>query len=168
MAVTYSIPGPEDWITTLLAKTMKDHHPQLNDLGVRVGVLLAASDDDKPAVKHGGYAAAATIRVVPLKDRLTKGFDAEMVVDEDLWKGFSRERQAALLDHELAHLRAVTKKGEPQLDDLGRPRLKTVRADWYGGDGFKAVVARHGRAAVEFWNAEQAHRMATEALEDEG
>lgn len=165
MAVTYTLPGPTEWITTLLASQMRQHHEALHDAGVRIGVLLARSDTESPPVKHGGYGAAATVRVVPLKDRLTKGYDAEMMVDEALWAEFSRERQAALLDHELSHLRLVLKDGEPQTDDIGRPRLKTVRADWHGGDGFTDVVARHGTEAVEFWNAERAHRLAAAALE---
>jgi hypothetical protein len=167
MAVTYSIPNETDWVSTLLAKVMKDDHPALNDMGVRVGVILATSDNEHPAVRHGGYGAAATIRVVGLKDRLVKNYDAEMVIDETLWKEFSKERQAALLDHELSHLRLVTKDGEPQVDDVGRPKLKTVKADWFCGDGFERVVARRGRDAVEFWNAEQAHRRATAALAEE-
>src|SRR5262249_5260095 len=110
------------------------------------------------------------VKPVPLKDRLTKGYDAELLIDEDKWKDLSKDQQAALLDHELTHLRLVmtedeeTGKEKVQEDDIGRPKLRTVKGDWNVGGGFAAVVARHGENAIEFVNARRAEALAMAAL----
>lgn len=171
MATTFTRPNEADWPVTLLANVMKQYHPRLSDLEVRVGILMAYNADGPP-VKHGGYPALAKIKPVPLKDRVTKGFDAELLIDEQAWKELSKETQAALLDHELSHLSLVVKEDENgreivQIDDIGRPKLKTVPGDWNTGDGFREVVARHGEASIEFENARKAHAYATAALAGE-
>jgi hypothetical protein len=153
MATTYSIPGDTEWPVTLLAQVMKESHPELAEAGVVVGILMA-SNPAGPAVKHGGYAASATIKVVSLRDRVRKDIDAEMTIDQEVWASLSREQQAALLDHELSHLKLVTdpnsETNEVKRDDLGRPRLRTVKADYNCGDAFACVVERHGPDAIEF------------------
>src|SRR5207237_2850403 len=101
---------------------------------------LFAYNPDGPAIKHHGSPARATIKVVALKDRLTKGYDAELLIDEAEYNQMRPEHINALIDHELCHLALALKKGKIVLDDLGRPRLKTIAADWDAGDGFAAVV----------------------------
>jgi hypothetical protein len=139
-------------------------HKLLKDEGVQLGVLMAINGDG-PAVKHGGYPAMATIRVVPLKDRVTKEYDAELLIDEKEWNQLKPEHRLALCDHELTHLELATEKesGEVKRDDLGRPKLKTRKGDWNGGDGFAEVVERHGDFAVEFLNAQRAFTRAKAA-----
>lgn len=156
----------DDRVLALLVKVMQKHHRDLLDAGVLVGVLMA-SNPDGDAVKHGGYPAFATIKVVSLRDRVSKGTDAELLIDEEKWEELRAAQQIALLDHELSHLKlkkswrsAILKDGEPtdetelkfETDDLERPKLKTVPGDWNVGDGFRAVVARHGTDAIEFEN----------------
>src|SRR5579862_8211422 len=151
---------------------MRRWHPALAEAGVQVGVLLA-SNPDGDAIVHNGYAALACIKVVALKDRVTKEYDAELLIDEHEWDGLGEPGRIATLDHELSHLRLVPlppKQVEPggpawKLDDLGRPRLKTVPGDWQGGDGFSAVVERHGSHAVEYHNLAMAKRRADIARE---
>jgi hypothetical protein len=170
MSTTYTKPTETDWSLSLLKSVMDECHPSLALMGVRVGVLFAYNSDG-PAVKHAGYAALAKIKNVPLKDRVTKGYDAELLIDEQEWKDLSKDQQAALLDHELSHLRLVTKEVEKrevvQIDDIGRPKLKTVPGDWNAGDGFKDVVARRGEDAIEFENVRRAHAYAAAALQGE-
>ncbi len=173
MAVFFGLPDED--VTALAAKVLNQWHPDLRDLGVRVQLLFAVSDTDTPAVKHGGYPALATVRIVPLKDRLTKGYDAEMLVCRTNWQDMSGPQRMALLDHELSHIDPVKKEvkqpkgyeGEPQyftpLDDLGRPKLKLKPGDWCAGDGFADVVARHGDAAAEFEGLRRAWRQAERA-----
>lgn len=175
MATTYSAAG--DDVVALLAGVMKDSHDDLHAAGVRVGVLMAENPDGD-AVKRGGYAVLAMIKPVPLKDRLTKGFDAELVIDLRGWNGLSREGRPALLDHELSHLAVVKLKPKElarlrhddpnapwwKTDDLGRPRLRSVPGDWNAGDGFKAVVERHGRSTVEFLNLDSCYSRAKAAV----
>ena len=170
MPTTYRSPDPDSQIVELLYGTMRDCHPDLARHGVRVGVILAHNADGHPVRLHG-YPAAATVKVVPAKDRTTKGYDAELLLDEHFWEQAGPEARAALLDHELSHLRLskvmVDVDSREQVcarDEHGRPKLKTVPGDWGTSDGFKAVVARHGDHAVELltlraaWVAAEAAR----------
>ena len=163
MTTIYFVPDEHHQSRKLIGDMMSKYHQSLNDAGVRIGVLFAANPEG-PAVKHGGYPAHATIKVMSLKDRVTKGYDAELMVSEESWDGFDEDQRAALVDHELTHLEIVAKKGIVQRDDIDRPKLKTRKGDWNCGDGFAEVVARHGRASIEFENARTAIRHAEESL----
>lgn len=129
-------------------------------------IVLFASNPDGPAVKRGGYPALATIKPLPLKDRVMKEGDALLVIDESEWYELKPAQRVALLDHELSHIDTIDRdesdpnedRGEGaskvtwKTDDIGRPKLKSVKGDWNAGDGFAAVVARHGASAIEFEN----------------
>ncbi|HYH69400.1 MAG TPA: putative metallopeptidase [Urbifossiella sp.] len=158
-----------------LARVMRLWHPDLTEAGVQVGVIMV-SNTDGDAIKSGGYAVLACIKPVGLKDRLPKEYDAELQIDEHVWDNLREEQRLALLDHELCHinLRRVPPKqlselrrDDPlapwwQLDDLDRPKLKSVPGDWNAGDGFKAVVERHGKHAIEYLNLSGAKAKADE------
>lgn len=178
MPTTFQIADEE--CTQQLGKVMERHHPRLAEAGVKVGVLMAFNPEGD-AVRHGGYPAFASIRVVALRDRVTKGYDAEMLIDETQWQSMSEAHRAALLDHELSHLSLVPMSAKQlaearannsaapdwKLDDLGRPKLKLVKGDWNAGDGFRDVVARHGKVAIEFANIASAKAMADAAASGE-
>lgn len=180
MGTTYSL--ADDRIQAALAAVMRAEHQPLHAAGVKVGVLLAYNPDG-PAIKRHGSAARATVKVVPLKDRLTKGFDAELLIDQSECDLMRPAHLNALIDHELSHLVVVTKKekapkrgkNQPKAppavviarDDLGRPKLKTRPGDWDAGDGFKDVVARHGDYAPEYENLRRA-KAAADAAKAEG
>jgi hypothetical protein len=171
---TYSIAEAE--IVQQVGNVMEAHHTPLSSAEVRVGVLMAYNAEGA-AVKSGGYPARASIRVVPHKDRVTKGYDAEMVIDRMEWESMRTEHREALIDHELMHLELKMKKvkgpkGSPpdhaiDRDDQGRPKLKMRNGDWDAGVGFREVVARHGDYAPEFENLTRARSMA-EAAKGEG
>lgn len=163
MGTTYRDAEPDT--LNVVARAMRQWHQNLTEAGVRVGVLMAENAEGD-AIKSGGYAVLACIKVVSLKDRVSKEYDAELLIDGAVWDGLREEQQLSLADHELSHidLRPLPPKqlaalrhddpGAPwwQLDDLGRPKLKTVLGDWNAGDGFKAVVERHGKHAIEYVN----------------
>lgn len=52
-------------------------------------------------------------------------------------------------------------------DDIGRPKLVSVKGDWNAGDGFAAVIQRHGSAAIEFRNLSRCHDAAVRAKNGE-
>jgi hypothetical protein len=163
-------------VLNLLCRVMERSHQELFEAAVQVGVLMA-SNPDGPAVKHGGYAAFATIKIVGLKDRVSKQYDAELLIDESEWNRFRAEHQTALIDHELSHLTLAklspkelkqAMREDPKapwwkLDDLGRPKLKTVPGTWNAGDGFEDVVRRHGDFAIEYLNLQAAKARADAA-----
>lgn len=168
MSTTYSAADPE--VNDLLAEVMKRHHKPLHEAGVKVGVLMSSE------LKAGGYPAYATIKIVSLKDRLSKQYDAELVIDLPEWEKLRDRHRKALIDHELSHIKlaktrttgdatlAVTESGITfERDDLGRPKLKLVKGDWNGSDGFRDVVQRNGDWAIEFLSARRCHVFATAA-----
>lgn len=168
-----------------LKLAMDQWHHDLANARVNIGVIMAANPKDGPAVSHGGYPALASVKVVPLKDRITKGYDAEMLIDASFWKTTTEETRMALLDHELSHLELKKPKERKQdkkkkvdaeeegadddddtiagqsflVDDIGRPILKMKKGDWNVGDGFVEVVRRHGVNAVERVNIKSAESM---------
>lgn len=154
MSITYSLPPVT--VTELVGQVMNDYHRRLIDWDVRVGVLMAyaAVDEDSgerigTAIKGYVGAAAAQVKIVSLKDRVTKGYDVEMLIDGDAWPELEDSVQTALIDHELTH---ILPKGET--DDLGRPKLKLREEDFIAW-GFWEVIRRHGPAAMEHRSLER-------------
>jgi hypothetical protein len=150
-------------VQNLLAQVMAEHYPRLHEAGVKVGILMARNTEG-PALKRGGYEVLAMIKPVPLKDRLTKGYDAELLIDAREYEEFRERRRESLLHHELGHIDTVDltpaemKAREEdesvtwKTDDLGRPKLKSVPGNWNCGDGFVRTVAEYGTDAVEYEN----------------
>lgn len=179
MPTTYTSPTRSDEIRGLIEEIMRDHHPQLHEAGVRVGIVYA-DNDTGPAVKHAGYPAIATIKVISLRDRVTKYHDAEILLDRRIWEESRIEHRRAILDHELSHIALVPLPPSEvnharqrdantpwwKIDDLGRPKLQSVKGDWSAGDGFRKVVQRHQGFAVEFLNLQQALAIAEAAASD--
>lgn len=175
MPTTYAPPLPADPVLPLLAHCMERWHERLHKAKVRVGILWALNEDG-PALKHGGYPVLAKIKPASLELRVISrmyggdGFDALLKIDEEQYRDLDDDSKAALLDHELAHLDTVEKDVDGrtvlQRDDIGRPKLRTVEGDWNGGDGFTAVIARHGEWAIELISARRAWGYAKAALEE--
>lgn len=169
---TYTLADTD--VTNLLARVMALRFPRLADAGVKVGVLLARNADG-PALKRNGYEVLAMIKPVPLKDRLTKGYDAELVIDGGEYERLRERQQESLLHHELSHIDTVDltpaemKAREEdesvtwKTDDLGRPKLKGVPGDWHCGDGFEQTVAIYGGDAIEYENIRRCQRRADAA-----
>lgn len=146
-------------ILQALAKTMERYHKPLRDADVSVQVLMAwprrddNGDATGPAVTHNGYPCAAKIRVLSAKDRVARGFDAEMIVDGEKWQESDARQQIAILDHELEHLELLTDaEGSVVLDDGERPKLRCQRHDAQLG-WFHAVARRHGESSIEVQQA---------------
>ena len=150
---------------SLMEKVAKEHHKSLTEVEARVGLVVVYQEDEnstKPAISKNGAKCAASVKVVNLRDRLTKGYDAEILLDGECWEGCTNERKIAILDHELEHLVPVfdNKTGKPKLDSLERPKLRTRNDDiqfW----GFSKIAARHGKNSQE-------HRCFMEMLKSHG
>ena len=156
----------DDHTTALVASAINRWHQVLYQTGVTVAALFIDDIDEESGeshrtLKHGGYFAAATIAITPLKQRALGIADSLMVLDAYTWHELDEDEQRALVDHELMHLsvRGIDKglvglnsKGQcdrsAKLDDQRRPVLKLRKHDWQLG-GFAVVAKRHRLAAIE-------------------
>ena len=171
-------------IVAFIDNVMEKYHQDLHINKVKIGTIMAmSSSEETTALKLHGYPVAAMVKIVPLKDRITKEYDVEMLVDAALWKESSIKRKTALIDHELSHLAVKRKKpekpkkgepvkesgnlGEVVYDDIGRPVVKTVKADYNVGDGFLHVIQRHQEESFETINIYNAMNIIEQALETE-
>ena len=171
-------------IVAFIDNVMENYHQDLHINKVKIGTIMAmSSSEETTALKLHGYPVAAMVKIVPLKDRITKEYDVEMLVDAALWKESSIKRKTALIDHELSHLAVKRKKpekpkkgepvkesgnlGEVVYDDIGRPVVKTVKADYNVGDGFLHVIQRHQEESFETININNAMNIIEQALETE-
>lgn len=165
----------DDSVKTIIGDVIRQWHPDLMKSQITIGILFAVSaKDDQPAIKEAGYAVDGTIKIVPLKDRVTKCFDVEIILDGDAWKTKSEKHRIAFIDHLLSRLelKKPTKQknkksdavhGEDEdreehdsednqeylTDDIGRPVFKMRKCDWNAGLGFRDVVERHKLFAPE-------------------
>lgn len=148
-----------------IEEVMATHHDRLARAGVTVhGWWKSSTDEDKPALKHHGYPALATIKVNSEEARQHGQADALVRIDRDRWQGMTAARRRALIDHELCHLDLVTDEdGMPKLDDAGRPRLRMVPHDFECGV-FDAVVRRHGEESPDHQALKQAGERLTQKL----
>lgn len=155
-----------------LVDIMLEHHRELAACEVTVDVLKVAKVDsdgiaDGHALRHNGYAAAATIKIVAPKQRALGQADALVTIDSTTWDVLDEAERVALLDHELEHLQVRSGAigypvaidadtgelvGKAVLDEQGRPKLLMKLHDWQLG-GFKAIAERHGTGALEVQEA---------------
>lgn len=166
----------DDSVKVMIGDVIRQWHPDLLKSQIRIGILFALSTkDDQPALKEAGYEVDGIIKVVPLKDRVTKLFDVEMILDGDAWKSKSEKHRLAYLDHLLCRIelkkpksskpkKSNTDNGSDEereehdkeenaeylTDDLGRPVYKLRKYDWNAGVGFRNVVERHKNFAPEY------------------
>lgn len=175
MPTTYET-APDD-VISVIKSVVSAYHPAIAECGAKIGAVFAHNADG-PAVKVHGAAAMACIQAVSAKRRPHCEYDAEIIIDGAEWEKLDENQQEALIDHELSHLRrkeysekqlAKMRKENPdavawKLDNLGRPKLGTVPADFTPGDAFAEVIARHGESAVEFIGAKRFHSFAQKAM----
>ena len=127
----------------LVGDAVRTWHPELRKAQIIVGVLFAVSNKEgQAAIKEAGHEVDGIIKIVPLKDRVSKGFDVEMILDGDSWKQKGEKYNIAFVDHLLSRLELKKPKSkksknekasdeseaqeeaEYMQDDIGRPVLK--------------------------------------------
>ena len=140
---------------TLLSELMQAHYPKLVEVELRVGLLFACATRDKngepkgPAVKHNGWPAAATVRIVNHKDRVAGLPDVQIVVDGDKWSEWEEKTQRATLHHELEHIELqYDQEGNLKTDDCFRPKVKLRPHDFQLG-WFHNIIEKYERHAFE-------------------
>lgn len=127
----------------------QEHLKWIKDCKLNIDYVFAygTRDDDGKligdAIKQHGVKALGLCKVVSLKDRAKGLGDAEILIDHDWWEKAGREEAKAVLHHELYHLKPTA-----QTDDLGRPKLKLRKHDWFFG-WFDVIAKIHGEASQE-------------------
>lgn len=169
MATVFGVPDKNDLVWQVMDEAKLNYHSDLHDGKVKVGILFATNPDE-PAIKKNGYAVGAIVKILSIPFRLLSDFDVLIILDEDFWKDLISESKMALFDNLLSRLALVDvkRKGENivfKKDDIGRPKLRNVRGDWNGGDGFRKVIERHGKAAIEWDQSQRSFLIAKSALD---
>jgi hypothetical protein len=138
-----------DDVLSHIERMQSEYHPDLQDVTVDAVFVFDDEASSESVLKHQGYAAAAVIRITPVRDRTLGVADAVITIDRATWVSLSALQRDALVDHELQHLEWLKdNEGKPKSDGLGRPKLGMVRHDHQIGY-FTDVVQRHGEAALE-------------------
>ena len=153
MPTTYEM--AEELTMELLDRAVDLYHSELKRYEVRIGVIMAFGEEDKDGelkrpIMNQGQPCAAKVKVVSVKDKLTKNIDVEILLDGFYWQELDDERKIAIFDHELEHLQLkVNSDGEVEKDNAGKPKIKISHDDiifW----GFSAIAERHGVNSQEY------------------
>lgn len=140
----------DETVRELLVKLIGQYHSPLKEAGVSFDLVFASKTDkdDQPcaAIKLHGVAAAAKVKITSLEDRARGVADAKILIDRFDWDNATPQTRAAILDHELTHIKL---KDEGELDDLGRPKLKMREHDWMVW-GFDVIAERYKTFAPEY------------------
>jgi hypothetical protein len=146
-----------DDVPRIIDELIDDHYHDLHE--VTFGTLFAHAPVNEttgevmpPALKHHGLPAAATVRIVSLKDRAKGLPDVEILIDGDQWPKWSERRRHAVLDHELKHVEVRLEEtdtgAEIVRDDLGRPKLRLLHHDVEFG-AFADIAERWGDDSLD-------------------
>jgi hypothetical protein len=176
-------------VHNLVNHAIRQWYPELLKAKVEIGVLFAISArETQPALKENGHPVPGTIKIVSPKDRISKKYDVELILDGDEWGSDSAQHQLAKIDSFLARLEI--KKPKPKkpkkskatvhgndeenqqhqpdefmVDDAGRPKLRLRKGDWNAGYGSREVVERHGQFAPEVLSLDKAQAVVQAALQ---
>jgi len=147
----------------LLMEVIHQHHAELEREKVRPALILIdpeLAEDGQPKApvfKSDGDSAVGRVRPASAIERLLGKYDLRIEIDGYVWETLSEEQQRALLDHELTHLEIKRDaEGTIKRNADGTPRFMRRAHDWHL-TGFREVVARHGRHALEAMDLRELH-----------
>src|SRR5512138_1793523 len=89
----------------------QEFHAPLAKHKVKIDYVFAYGDRDDDhvligdAITKNGMRVLGVTRKLPLKDRAMGRGDAEITIDHDWWEDATDSEKAALLDHELTHIK---------------------------------------------------------------
>ena len=153
MATTFEM--ADEVTVKLMERAMEIYHAELKRYEVKIGVILAFGEEDKEGeikrpIMNQGTPCAAKVKIVSLKDRLTKHVDAEILIDGNYWQELDDERKLAIFDHELEHIKLkINAEGEVEKDSQDRPKMKLC-FDSICFWGFASIAERHGTNSQEY------------------
>lgn len=162
----YEKAGPP--VLDVVRDAIERYHPELDQFGVRIDVLVASAAIDDcgnprgPGLTKHGREVLGLARVTTQKQRVVGAGDCELIVNGDIWPELSDEERLSLVDHELQHFELVKDKDDDTetavaLDDHLRPKLRIRPHDVELGL-FEVTYHRHGEAGVEHKAFEEAKK----------
>lgn len=135
----------------LVSEVLLQHRPDLAEVDLRLDVLMASPKEGQegPALKLRGRACVATVRILPVADRVAGAADARITLCSESWDERDDRRRRAVIYHELLHLE-LSRDGEGavKIDDAGRPKLRMRQHDFEVG-WFAEAVSLFGQDAEE-------------------
>ena len=137
----------------VMREVMHEHHPELEEVGVRVGIFMVSDPDEtcgaKPFLEIDGKRVLAFIR--KRKKLENPKLEAVMEIDNYLWENSLDDTgRRSLLDHELQHISICrSKSGKVKKSLFRRPVISMENHDWTVGM-FRAQVQRYGRKGIDF------------------
>lgn len=137
----------------VMREVMHEHHPELEEVGVRVGIFMVSDPDEtcgaKPFLEIDGKRVLAFIR--KRKKFENPKLEAVMEIDNYLWENSLDDTgRRSLLDHELQHIALCrSKSGKLKKTLFNRPRIQLLNHDYEVGV-FKNQVAKYGRKGIDF------------------
>jgi hypothetical protein len=139
----------DESVAELIEAALNSWHPELTQIGLRVGGIMVTNDGDGPALSKGGWPAVAVVRILNARERLHTPFDVTISFDADKWEDMDEPKRLAVIDHELTHVRPkLDKHNRVKLDHDGRPK-QGIRPHDFELVGFGEVIQRHRQAALE-------------------
>lgn len=137
----------------VMREVMHEHHPELEEVGVRVGIFMVSDPDEtcgaKPFLEIDGKRVLAFIR--KRKKFENPKLEAVMEIDNYLWENSLDDTgRRSLLDHELQHISICrSKSGKVKKSLFRRPVISLVKHDLTVGV-FRTLVERYGRKGIDF------------------
>lgn len=142
--------GVTDEVRSCINRMVEQYHPELAICSLGALFYFDEENSSEQVLTHGGYPAAAAVRITNLRDRTLGMPDAVIVIDRAVWLTLRGPQCAALIDHELQHLELALDDDtqKPIGDAIGRPKLSIRKHDRQLG-WFDEVARRHGDASPE-------------------
>jgi len=137
-AVNYALIQEDAAPYSLLAQARRKWHRPLDEARIALAWRARIKSD-----KDGHLILGRCVKVSDLQKELAE-YDFIIVLNRDVWESpeFSREKQMALLDHELCHAAPVLNKlGTQARDERDRPIWRCRKHDI---EEFRTVVEHHG------------------------
>lgn len=152
----------EQEVHDLAASIIEKRFPEIAacDPPLQIAILFADNGGKvfRPALKHHGAACVAKISRVKPEEKAQGGPDVRISIDLNRWEERSDNGRAAILAHEIRHIKLKRERDGKTLkrDIYDRPAFVFVPDDWML-TGFRDVCEWYGEDAVEYQAVRDVH-----------
>lgn len=124
-------------ILAIMREMVNQYHDELRNATIQPAWMIRNKTDKDGILVLGKMKKATEL------ERLSHGYDAFLLLNQEAWERFDDRQKRALIDHELEHLTVSLDEGtgEPKLDGHGKTRYRIRKHDV---EEFQAIISRHG------------------------